>query len=111
MIGLWINRVLLTLLAFNTAIVKLLQMEFEMALFAGVGVPDAATIALGAVQLAGAVLLIPKRTTRVGAWVLFSTFVFATGVLFVAGMVPFGLFSLVFIAMAALHATRWPREA
>lgn len=105
-IFLWINRVLLTLLSLNTAVVKIAQMEFEMAIFRNAGIPDAATVAFGVLQLAGGVLLIPNRTTRLGAWVMVPTFVLATGVLFVNAMIPFGVFSLLFIAMAVLHATR-----
>lgn len=104
---LWINRVLLTLLAFNTSVVKLLTMDFEMELFRTAGVPDALTIALGIAQLAGAVLLVPNRTTKIGAWIMAPTFVFASGVVFVAGMTGFGVFSLLFVAMAAFHALRW----
>ncbi len=104
---LWINRVLLTLLSLNTAIVKLAQMEFEMVIFRNVGLPDGATIAFGVVQLIGGLLLTANRTTRIGAWVMVPTFLFATGVLFMNSMLPFGVFSLLFVAMAVFHATRW----
>lgn len=106
---LWINRVLLTLLSLNTAIVKLLQMEFEMVIFRNAGLPDVATIAFGVVQLAGGLLLIWNKTTKLGAWVMVPTFVFATGVLFVNAMIPFGVFSLLFVAMAVFHGWKWGR--
>lgn len=103
----WINRVLLTLLSIMTGAVKLAKMEEEMVIFRNVGFSDALTIAFGVVQLAGGLLLIAPKTTRIGAWIMLPTFVFATGVLFANSMIAFGVFSLVFIAMAALHGARW----
>lgn len=108
-IALWINRVLLTLLSISTASVKLAGMPEEMALFREIGFADWGTMLFGVVQLVGGLLLLPTRTTRIGGWVMLPTFVFATGVLFVAGMHAFGAASFAFIAMAVFHATRWPR--
>lgn len=107
-VALWINRVLLTGLSIMTGVVKLAKMEEEMVIFREIGFPDAATIAFGVVQLLGGVLLIVPKTTRLGAWIMVPTFVFATGVLLANSMIPFGVASLLFIAMAVLHATRWP---
>lgn len=107
--ALWVNRVALTLLSISTACVKLARMEDEMVIFRTVGFSDAMTVAFGVVQLAGGLLLLPPKTTRVGAWVMAPTFLFATGVLFANGMVPFGVASLLFPAMAVLHALKWPR--
>lgn len=108
---LWINRVALTLLSISTGVVKLAQMEEEMVIFRAIGFSDAMTIAFGVVQLVGGLLLLPNRTTRIGAWWMVPTFLFATGVVFANGMIPFGVSSLLFPAMAALHALRWPRAA
>ncbi len=107
---LWINRVVLTLLSLSTGAVKLARMEAEMVIFREIGFPDSATIAFGVVQLVGGVLLIPSRTTRVGAWVMLPTFAFATCVLFMNGMVPFGISSVLFIAMAVLHGALWGKK-
>ena len=109
--ALWINRVLLTLLSLSTGAVKLARMEAEMVIFREIGFSDALTIAFGVLQLVGGVLLIPNKTTQLGAWVMLPTFAFATVVLFVNGMIPFGVSSLLFIAMAALHATQWRKIA
>lgn len=105
----WVNRVLLTALSIMTGLVKLAQMEEEMALFRTIGFSDAVTMAFGALQLVGGVLLLPPRTTRTGAWLMAPTFMFATGVLLANGMIPFGIVSVLFIAMAVFHALRWPR--
>ena len=60
------------------------------------------------VQLVAALLLVYGPTVKVGAAVLALTFVVATGVLFINGMVPFGVFSLLFIAMAGLAFFKAP---
>lgn len=107
---LWINRVLLTLLSLSTAAVKLARMEAEMLIFRNVGFPDGLTLAFGLLQLVGALLLLLERTTAIGAWIMAVTFVLATGVLFANGMLAFGVASLVFPAMAVLHAAKWPKR-
>ena len=108
---LWINRVALTLLSVSTGAVKLARMDAEMVIFREVGFSDSMTIAFGALQLLAELIELVERgrTTRAGAWCVLPTFLFATAVLFVNGMIPFGLGSLLFPAMALLHALRWPR--
>ncbi len=105
----WTNRILLTGLSIMTGVVKLAQMEEEMVLFRTIGFSDAATSCFGVLQLVGGILLLPKRTTRTGAWVMTPTFLFATGVLFANGMIPFGIVFVLFVAMAVFHAIGWPR--
>jgi len=105
-IALWINRVLLTLLSISTGAVKLARMEDEMRIFREVGFSDPLIIAFGVVQLIGGLLLIHNRTSRTGAWIMLPTFALATGVAFANGMIPFGVASLLFIAMAALHGLK-----
>ncbi len=95
------NRAVLTLLSISTGLVKLAQMEEEMVIFRGAGIPDWATMVFGVVQLLGGLLLLPNRTHHIGALVMIPTFVAATGVLFVNGLIPFGVFSLLFPASAA----------
>lgn len=107
----WINRVLLTLLSIMTGVVKLAQMPEEMQIFEQAGFSVPAILAFGVVQLIGGVLLIPNRTHRIGAVVMVPTFVAATAVLFANGLVPFGLFSLSFIASAAAAAWFGPPGA
>ena len=107
--ALWINRVLLTLLSISTGAVKLSRMDEEMVLYRGAGFADEATLAFGALQLGLGLLLLPARTTQLAAWGMAVTFVIATAVVFINGMVPFGIASLLFIAMAAAHGQFWPR--
>lgn len=107
---LWANRVLLTLLSISTGAVKLAQMEAEMVIFRAVGLADGLTISFGVWQLIGGVLLVPNKTTRIGAWVMLPTFVLATGVVLANRMWVFGAASVLFIVMAGVHAAYWPRS-
>lgn len=95
-----INLLLLILLSFSTAIVKLVQMPAEMTLFRNAGFSDTLTMAFGGAQLLGAILLVPFKTRKSGALVMMLTFAIATAILFVNKMIPFGVFSILFIAMA-----------
>ncbi|MDX1941481.1 MAG: DoxX family protein [Saprospiraceae bacterium] len=95
-----INLVLLILLSFSTAIVKLMQMPAEMTLFRNAGFSDTLTMAFGVAQLLGAILLVPFKTRKSGALIMMLTFAIATAVVFINQMIPFGVFSILFIAMA-----------
>lgn len=107
-----INRVLLTVLSIMTGAVKLGKMDEEMVIFREAGFSDPLILVFGFVQLAGGLLLIPNSTTRIGAAVMVPTFLLATGVLFINEMVPFGVFSLLFIASAGFHVLKGgPRPA
>lgn len=101
-----VNKALLVLLGVATGAVKLAQMPEEMALFANVGMGTLPTILFGVAQVVFAVLVVPRKTQRVGGAGLALTFVFATGVLFANAMVAFGVFSVLFIAMAGLAAAK-----
>lgn len=104
----WLNRALLILLGTSTGLVKLVQMEEEMQIFEAAGFSTPAILVFGVGQLVAALLLIPPPTVRTGALLAIPFFLVATGVLFVNGLVPFGLFSLSFPAAAAVLA-RWPQ--
>lgn len=101
-----INRGLLILLGVATGAVKLAQMPDEMRIFLAAGFGTTLILTFGVVQILGALLAIPNQTQRIGAGILAASFVIATGVLFANGMVPFGVFSLLFIAMAAWVALK-----
>ncbi len=93
--------VLLILLSLATGITKLIQMPEEMELFRGAGFPDALTIVFGVIQVVGGLLLTLTNYRSYGALIMMITFVVASIVVFVNGMLGFGLFSLLFIALAA----------
>lgn len=97
-----INLVLLILLSLATGVVKVLRMPAEMELFAKAGFGEQGVTALGLLQIMGGLMLLFQRSRRIGAAFMAATFAFATAVVFMAGMVPFGFFSLLFIGMALL---------
>ncbi len=97
-----VNKILLVLLGFSTGLVKVFRMEAEMLIFRKAGFPDNLTIAFGLAQIVATALVLFPPAARYGAVALGLTFAIATGVLFVNKMIPFGVFSLLFIGMAAL---------
>lgn len=92
--------VILILLSISTGLVKIFGMEDEMKLFRGAGFSDALTLVFGIIQTLGGLMLILPNTRRAGAITMAVTFAIATVVVFINGMVVFGLFSLLFIALA-----------
>ena len=101
-IALKINWIFVILLSLATGIFKLLQQQADIELFAAIGLNQAATTMLGAVQVIGGILLIPKKTRVTGAWIAFVTFVIASIAVFANQMLVFGVVSVLFIAMAYL---------
>jgi len=101
-LALKINWILVTLLSIATGLFKLTQQEADITLFESIGFSTMATTILGGVQLLGGLLLIPKKTRNVGAFIMIPTFAIASIAVFVSGMMAFGLVSILFIAMAAL---------
>ncbi len=98
-----INQVLLIvliLLSLATGMTKIMQMPAEMALFENAGFTKWMIIAFGVIQLLGGLLLLPTRYRKYGAILMLATFIVATIVVFMKGMVGFGLASLLFIALA-----------
>ena len=92
---------ILILLSIATGVTKLIQLPEEMELFRNAGFPDVLTMVFGVIQVLGGILLIPSKTRTYGAIIMLITFVIATVVVFMKGMVGFGVFSLLFIALAA----------
>jgi hypothetical protein len=102
----WINFVLLFLLGLSTGLVKVFGMEADMKIFAALGFPEFAARLVGLVQAVAALMLLAPVARAAGALVLALSFVVATAAVFASGMVPFGIFSLLFIAMAAWTFSR-----
>ena len=97
-----INWILITLLSIATGIFKLMLQEADIALFAKIGMSPMATTILGLIQLVGGLLLIFRKTRKLGAWILIPTYVLASIAVFANEMIPFGLVSILFIIMASL---------
>lgn len=95
------NHGLLLILGLATGLVKVFGLEADVEIFANLGFSYMATVIFGVVQVVGALMLLSGQTIRWGTIVLAISFVIATLGLFVSGMIPFGIFSFLFIAMAA----------
>lgn len=95
-----VNKILLILLGASTGLVKIFKMEAEMKIFRNAGFNDLAIIAFGVIQVLATILILIPQTLKWGSILLAITFVIATGVLFKNEMIPFGIFSILFIAMA-----------
>ncbi len=98
------NHGLLFLLGLSTGLVKVFGLEADIEIFANLGFSYTATVIFGIIQAVAALLLLSPQTIRWGATTLGVTFVIATIGLFVSGMIPFGLVSLLFIVMTVIAA-------
>jgi hypothetical protein len=99
---LMVNRYLIALFAFASGAYKGTGGAADIALFARVGLSATAVAVFGAIQaLAGAALL--TRARRPAAVVVAACNAFASYALFVGGVQPFGVISLVFVGMALLE--------
>lgn len=95
-----INLALLIVLSISTGLVKLASMEAEMVIFRNAGWSDDLIYLFGIIQSTGGFLLIPNNTRKIGGYLMAPTFLIATIILFVNNMIPFGIFSILFILMA-----------
>lgn len=102
-----VNLPLLVLLSVSTGIVKIMGLEADVKIFENIGFSYLATVFFGIVQLAGGVLLVFDKTRKLAAIIMAVTFAIASTGVFVSGMIPFGVISLLFIAMSylAYHTT------
>lgn len=110
----WIVFILLLALGLSTGLVKVFGFEADMKIFAALGFPAAAARLVGAVQAIASLLLLLPAARAAGALILAATFVLASAAVFASRMIPFGIFSLLFIAMALRvfsHARKSPRIA
>jgi len=96
-----INLVLLILLGLSSGVSKIIQLPQEMEFFHGeMGFGASAIVLFGLVQLAAGILLVFGSTRTMGAAILALTFLISTVVIFMAGKIGFGVFSILPIVMA-----------
>lgn len=100
---LWINHGLIVLFAVSSGVFKLLGGVPDLEIFAHLGMNAPMVAAFGAVQAAGGLGLLFARTKLPAAIVVTLCNTLATVGLFAAGIQPFGVISILFIAMAALE--------
>jgi len=96
-----INLVLLIFLGLSSGVLKIIQLPQEMEFFHGeMGYSVNAIIVFGLVQLAAGTLLVFRTTRTMGAAILALTFLISTAIIFMAGKIGFGLFSILPMVMA-----------
>lgn len=107
-----LNLVLLVILGLFSGMSKIMQVPQELEFFQGeMGFSTNAIILFGLAQLAAGVLLVFKKTRTTGADVLAVTLCISTVIVFMAGKIGFGLFSIVPIVMAGIVIKQGIRKA
>lgn len=107
-----VNLALLILLGLSSGIMKIMQLPQEMEFFHGeMGYSVNAIIVFGLVQLAAGMLLVFRTTRTLGAAILAATLLASTAIIFMAGKIGFGLFSMLPIVMAGFVIKVTIREA
>lgn len=99
-IALWIDLVLIALFGLSSGIYKVTGGEADVRLYAALGLGPLATALAGAIQAAAAGALFFRPTRSVAAVMLAAVNALATAVLFANAVQPFGVISIVFVAMA-----------
>lgn len=99
-----INVGLMALFGVSSGIFKLLGGQADIDVFAHLGMSPTAIAVFGVVQAVAGVTTAIPTTRRAGGALLTVCNAFATAGLFAAGVQPFGVVSMLFIAMAALVA-------
>ena len=92
--------VIIALLSISAGLAKVMQAPQEMEFLQSVGLSKIVIFIFGLVQIAGGVLLTPKKTRMFGAVLASSAFVVSTVLIFVGGNLAFGMFSILPIALA-----------
>ncbi len=118
-VALAINRALISLFGVSSGLFKLAGAitrsgapdawwETDNGVFAHLGMGPTLVGVFGLLQAAAALLVWPAKTRKAGAGLLAACNLLATAGLFAAGVQPFGVISLVFVAMAVLAARPKP---
>lgn len=92
---------IITLLSIAAGLAKVMQAPQEMEFLQGAGLSTAMIVAFGLVQVLGGILLIPGRTRLPGAVLAALAFLMSAILIFTSGNLPFGLVSLIPVALAS----------
>lgn len=101
-----INLILITLLSFASGIPKIMRMPQEVEFFGAAGLSNPLLVGFGALHVIGGLLLALPRTRKWGALLMAILFSASALMIFMSGNVPFGLFSLLPVALAGLIFTQ-----
>ena len=98
-----VNLILVILLGLSYGISKFMQIPQEMEFFQDEMGYSANTIILfGVAQLAAGILLVFGKTRTIGAIILATTFCISALIVFMAGKIGFGFFSILPVVMAGI---------
>ena len=98
-----VNLILVILLGLSSGISKIMQIPQEMEFFQDEMGYSANTIILfGVTQLAAGILLVFGKTRTTGAIILETTFCISALIVFMAGKIGFGFFSILPVVMAGI---------
>jgi hypothetical protein len=100
-----VNRIIVAivaLLSIAAGLAKVMQTPQEMEFLQGLGLSSFVIVVFGLVQIAGGVLMVPKKTRMPGAILVALAFVVSTVLIFMGGNLAFGLFSIIPIALAGV---------
>ena len=103
-----INRWLIAIFGIASGLYKVAGGQADIDLFAPLGITPMAVAVFGAVQAAAGAALLMPRFQVLGAIVLAAANMLGTVGLFVADVQPFGIISVLFVAMALLAGRRVP---
>ena len=98
-----VNLVFLILLGLSSGISKIMQLQQDMEFFPGeMGFGVNTIILFGVAQLAAGTLLLFGTTRTIGAVILAATLCISTIIIFMAGKIVFGFFSILPIVMVGI---------
>lgn len=103
------NRWLIAAFGLASGLFKLMGGQADLDLFAKIGLGPGLVMAFGAAQALAALALLRPATRTAGAVALALCNAFATYGLWMSGVQPFGVISILFVVMAL--AVAWPGTA
>jgi len=97
-----VNLGLIALFGIASGFYKVMGGEADLVSYGKAGIGLTEMRAIGLLQALAGASLLSAKTRRLGAYTLGALNLLASGVLFVAGIQPFAVISLLFVAMALL---------
>jgi len=92
----------IALLSIAAGLAKVMQSPQEIEFLQGLGLSVSLIMVFGAVQIAGGVLIAPKKTRMTGAVLVTLGFALSAVLIFIGGNVVFGLISLIPAVLAVM---------
>lgn len=93
---------IIALLSIAAGLAKVMQSPQEMEFLQSFGLSSFLIVVFGLVQIAGGVLLVPRKTRMPGAILATSALLLSAILIFIGGNLVFGLVSLIPVALAFL---------